>query len=199
MRGFSDEQRERIREGLIDAGHELFSRYGLGKTTIDELTDPVGIATSTFYRFFDSKEELYVEILEREGEEITARLSAELESADDPEAAMKRFLRLITEEIETNPFIRTIVTEDELGRLATEYDGGHEEGRERALAYLRPLVREWAEGGALRDADPEVIASTLRTVTFVTLHREEIGADLYPATRDLLIDLVAEGLVTDGE
>jgi len=70
MRGFSDEERARIRRGLLETGREQFARYGLKKTTIADLTDPVGIANSTFYRFFDSKEALYAEILQSLEEEI---------------------------------------------------------------------------------------------------------------------------------
>ncbi|WP_254765911.1 TetR/AcrR family transcriptional regulator [Salinilacihabitans rarus] len=200
MRGFSDEERERIREQLIEHGRTLFARYGLEKTTISDLTEPVGIATSTFYRFFDSKEELYVRILQREGEEIERRLRAELDAAPDTAASIRTLLEVVTEEIETNPLIRSVVRNDDLERLAAGYEGGYEEGREQSFSYLLPIVRSWIEAGEVReDVDPEVIASTLRATTMVTLHQDEIGEDLYPETRDLLIDLVAEGLVEDDD
>jgi AcrR family transcriptional regulator len=80
MKGFSDEERDRIRETLMDDGRDLFERYGLQKTTIADLTDAAGIADSTFYRFFDSKEELYFEILQREGHELADTLVAETRS-----------------------------------------------------------------------------------------------------------------------
>jgi hypothetical protein len=39
-----------------------------------------------------------------------------------------------------------------------------------------------------------VIASALRAVTLLTLHREEIGTEIYPAVMDCLIRAVASGL-----
>lgn len=59
MTAFDDHDRKRIREALIETGRERFARYGLRKTTIADLTEPAGITTGTFYRFFDSKEELF--------------------------------------------------------------------------------------------------------------------------------------------
>lgn len=198
MRGFSDEEREQIRERLIAEGRTLFAQYGLEKTNISELTEPVGIATSTFYRFFDSKEDLYVEILEREGDQFRQRLRAELDEAGDTRASVVTLLRVVIEEIETNPLVHAIVVNEEVDRLATRHEGGYEEGRESAFAYLLPLVEEWIENGQMRaDVDPEVVASTLRVVTMVPLQREAIGAERYAETRDLLVELVADGLVDD--
>lgn len=67
-RGFTDRERTAIRNDLIDAGRELFGKYGLKKTSIEDLTKTVGIAQGSFYTFFKSKEKLYLEVIEREGE-----------------------------------------------------------------------------------------------------------------------------------
>jgi len=82
MKGFDDSERDRIREGLIDAGREQFSTFGIGRTRISDLTDEVGIATSTFYQFFDSKEVLYLEILQREQRRVTEGFEAAV--AEEP-------------------------------------------------------------------------------------------------------------------
>ncbi|MGB9202198.1 TetR/AcrR family transcriptional regulator, partial [Methanobacterium sp.] len=63
---FTDKEKEIIRKTLISQGKILFSKYGLKKTSITELTNIAGIAQGTFYNFFESKEELYFEILEQE-------------------------------------------------------------------------------------------------------------------------------------
>ncbi|WP_439025655.1 TetR/AcrR family transcriptional regulator [Haloarchaeobius sp. DT45] len=194
--GFSEAERERIRERLVDEGRELFSRYGLKKTTIADLTEPVGIATSTFYQFFESKEDLYVEILEREGEEMLPRLLAPFEEHDDPEAAIVGFLSRLMDEIESNPLIRRLLVEPQEMQLLRDYHTEEElrEGREQSLAYFLPYVEAWYEAGAVRGPDPMVVASAIRSVSFLTLHQNDIGEDLYPETRDLVIRAVAKGL-----
>lgn len=195
MRGFTEAEREQIRRGLLDAGRELFAQYGLKKTTIADLTDEVGVAPSTFYQFFDSKEALYAAVLEDVGDDIVGPIFEQsFEATDDPEAAIRRFLRLLLDEIETNPLLKQVIVD---GREA--YDRGltDEERaaeREQELASLVPYVEKWHEAGKLRGQDPTVVASVIRAATFVTLHRDDIGDDRYPATRDLLIDSVAAGL-----
>ncbi|WP_435344766.1 TetR/AcrR family transcriptional regulator [Haloarchaeobius sp. HRN-SO-5] len=196
--GFSDEERERIRERLVAEGRDLFARYGMQKTTIADLTDPVGIADGTFYRFFDSKEALYVEILEREGEAMLPDLLEPFEEHDDPETTIVAFLTRLMDEIETNPLVRRLLVDpSELQRLRDHHT--EEElraDREESLAYFLPYVEAWYEAGEVDGPNPKVVASAIRAVSFLTLHREDIGEDLYPETRDLVVRAVARGLTT---
>ncbi|WP_440990720.1 TetR/AcrR family transcriptional regulator [Haloarchaeobius baliensis] len=194
--GFSDSERERIREQLVAEGRGLFSRYGLSKTTIAELTDPVGIAPSTFYQFFDSKEALYLEILDREGEELLPRMLAPFEEHDDPEDAIVGFLTGLMDEIETNPLLRQLVMDtDELDRLREHHTEAElHEDREQSLAYFLPYVEAWYAAGEVEGPSPVVVANAIRSVSFLTLHQEDIGQDRYRETRDLVIRAVAKGL-----
>ena len=60
---FSTEERARITRVLMDNGQRLFTTQGLRKTSLDDLVRPAGIAKSSFYSFFDSKEALYLELM----------------------------------------------------------------------------------------------------------------------------------------
>ncbi|WP_440991492.1 TetR/AcrR family transcriptional regulator [Haloarchaeobius baliensis] len=201
MKGFTDDQRERIQSDLLEAGRELFAQYGLGKTTISDLTGEVGIGTSTFYQFFGSKEALYLAVLEREGEEIVHRLSEEgVVDGDDPETVVREFLRFLFDEIETNPLVRQLVVSDELGRLR-EYRTPEEREAERAeeVATIRAFTDPFVEAGAVHGEDPELVARAVGAVPYLTLHEDDIGSDHYPEVRDFVIDTFARGLAADEE
>ena len=195
-REFTDTERERIRERLRETGRDLFARYGLAKTTIADLTDPAGVADSTFYAFYDSKEALYLELLEEQGEAVADRIvGASFERYDDPERAIAAFLRAICEEIETNPLVRRLVVEEELDRFREGLtDAEREADRQQSIGYFLPYVEAWYEAGEVRGPDPETVAHAIRAVTFLTLHEEDVGEERYPAVRDLLIESVAAGL-----
>jgi AcrR family transcriptional regulator len=196
---FSDSERERIEEQLLTAGRDLFAQYGRKKTTIGDLTDAVGIANSTFYQFFDSKTDLYVAVLEREGERLVPKLVAPLEETEDPEAAIVAFLTTLMDEIEANPLIKELLVDsDEMARLReSQTDAERRQDREESLGYILPYVEEWYDAGAVSGPDPMTVASAIRAVSLLTLHQRDIGAELYPETRDLLIRAVADGLTAD--
>lgn len=202
MRGFSDEERERIRDDLLDAGRELFARYGLEKTTVAELTDAVGIGTSTFYRFFDSKEDLYVAVLEAEGEAVARRLEgAGLDEVDDPREAVERFLTLLLEEVEANPLVRRLVVEpgtrERLRRSRSEAERAAD--READVRFVRSLLDPFVEAGRVRGDDPELVANAVAAVPYLALHREEIGEERYPEVMRFVVETFARGLAADGD
>ena len=58
-RTFSDEEKQNVRNSLLEIAKESFSHYGLKKTNIEELTKAVGISKGAFYGFFKSKEILF--------------------------------------------------------------------------------------------------------------------------------------------
>ncbi|WP_277556172.1 TetR/AcrR family transcriptional regulator [Halobaculum limi] len=201
MKGFTDEQRDRIRSDLLEAGRELFAQYGLSKTTVADLTGEVGIGTSTFYQFYDSKEALYLAVLDREGETIAHRLSEEaVIEGDDPETVVREFLRFLFDEIETNPLVRQLVVSDELDKLR-EYRTEEEREAERAeeVETIRAFTDPFVETGAVHGEDPELVARAVGAIPYLTLHEDDIGSEHYSEVRDFVIDTFARGLAAEGE
>ncbi|WP_435151638.1 TetR/AcrR family transcriptional regulator [Haladaptatus sp. DFWS20] len=199
MRGFDERQRERIRNELIEAGRNLFAQYGLQKTTITDLTDTVGIANGTFYQFFDSKEMLYFEVMQREGHEVAEELIANsLGAEDDPERAIQRFLSGLVETIEENQLFRQLLAGDEWEKMMRTVDDIPEDEmaarRADSFAHVLPYVEQWQKEGKLRDGDPVAIVGTMGAVKFLPTFRKQLGEENYPAIRDMLIETIAAGL-----
>lgn len=60
---YSEEEKERIRRELVEAGLELMAKQGIQHTTVEQIYKRVGISRTFFYSFFAAKEDLIVEIL----------------------------------------------------------------------------------------------------------------------------------------
>src|SRR5699024_12147576 len=71
---FKQNEKDAIRNALIEEGNLLFGKYGFQKTRITDITKKVGIAQGTFYNFFNSKELLYFAIIELEENKLTKKL-----------------------------------------------------------------------------------------------------------------------------
>lgn len=61
---FDDRERAAIRERLIAAAVDALGRGGLGAASVSELAAAASIAKGSFYLFYDSKEELFMDALE---------------------------------------------------------------------------------------------------------------------------------------
>lgn len=197
-KAFSEAEKTRLRERLLKQGRKLFTQYGLKKTSLEDLTQPLGIAKSTFYLFFESKEALYFELLLQMRSEVEERIrAASFASTDDPREGLRRFMRAVVDELETNPLTRRLVTQpEELELLARNAPPElRAANTQDSTSYILPAILAGQAQGSIIAEQPEVIAGVIRSVALLTLHKDVIGEEVYPQVVNLMIDLIAAGLV----
>jgi AcrR family transcriptional regulator len=61
------ERGARTRQAIVDAALRLFERRGFHSTSVDDIAGEVGISRATLYQYFESKEQLFVELLHESG------------------------------------------------------------------------------------------------------------------------------------
>ena len=69
---FSDEEKMQIRERLLAAAEEIAATSAYKDIKVEALTTIAGISKGAFYKFYDSKEQLFFEMLMREHHRIFA-------------------------------------------------------------------------------------------------------------------------------
>ena len=149
-RGFTDREREIIRNHLIEVGRNLFGTYGLKKTSIEDLTKAVGIAQGSFYTFFNSKEELYLEVMDREGEVIKEKLLREDNIKELTREKLKNFFNKVYEVVSSNPIIRQMFFEEEVDILVRKIPPERmKEYNKRLMRDLLPIIKRWQDEGAI--------------------------------------------------
>ncbi|MGW4401779.1 TetR/AcrR family transcriptional regulator [Amycolatopsis nivea] len=195
---FTAEEKTRIARQLLDSGYELFTRKGLRKTSLEELVAPAGMAKSSFYQFFDSKEDLYLELMLRESGTIKKKVIDDaLHAETDTREALRRFLHATLDVLAANPLWRRLTTHpEEMTAVARKADPQRTAAMsDNPATALLHYVTEKRRDGHLVDADPDVIVGVLQTVLLVPLHAERLGDPAsYRKILDLLVDLVAAGL-----
>jgi AcrR family transcriptional regulator len=212
MRGFSDDEREQIREQLIQTGRELLLTYGPEKTNVTDITEPVGIAKSTFYRFFDSKADLYLVIMEREMNEYVENVRSELEGVEDPREGLERFFWCYVEFAEGNPLIQQILIQtdnyqDVFRNISSDKLAAVE--REEVARFL-PLIEDLKarSSGPLADINMLTLFGIMGgSIGLMVLHRDEFeeyddefgeyDEGYYKHVQEALISTLARGLAVE--
>src|SRR5688572_12338015 len=109
VRARSPEQKEERRIQLLDTAAEFLAQGGpLHELGLSELARRAGMAKSNVYRYFESREALLLELLQRAFVRSFERLSAEADPAQP--LSVDAFVEL---------FARTLATEPLLGQLTT--------------------------------------------------------------------------------
>lgn len=199
MRSFTSEEREIIRNKIIDRGKECFARYGIKKTSIEDLTRDLGIAKSSFYSFFNSKEDLFLQIYTEEREALKDNLleNSFLKYRKDPDKAIKAYLHYVLDIANNHPVWRKVYIEKEhleltISRSSEEkIKNIHREN----VKMIIPFFEEWATAGLLIDKDARILAETTYAILSLIHLRNEIEDEDFQDIMDILIDLLAENII----
>src|SRR6478609_3958069 len=62
---FRQERSRKSYQALLDAAEELFSAQGYDAVGTPEIAQKAGVSVGTFYRYFEDKHEVYLEIMRR--------------------------------------------------------------------------------------------------------------------------------------
>jgi AcrR family transcriptional regulator len=63
--GLRERKKQRVREEIIAAGLKRFARDGFDATTIDDIVKDVGVSRRTFFRYFETKQDVVTGWFER--------------------------------------------------------------------------------------------------------------------------------------
>lgn len=196
---FSAAQKETIREKLMEVGRTCFLRYGLKKTTIDDLVKPAGIAKASFYLFFDSKEALYLDIFLQEIPEMMERLmAASFGKTDDTREALILMMKSIADELQTNEFSRVILDDpSELQRFADTLD--FEAIMQQVAGAYAPIIQAVVAAqarGEIIPGDPFQIVYSLGLIKMLVINRDRLPTELYSSMMGFAPQIIAAGLTS---
>src|SRR5579884_1120644 len=147
---------EETRRRILDAAEAVFGELGYYEASVSEITRRAGVAQGTFYIYFPSKRDIFVELVNDLGKSFRAATRAAMAGAPDRLEAERRGFAAFFEFVANHRRIYTIVREAE--RVAPEaaraYYNGISEG------YIRGLETAM-KAGTIRTLSPEATAYAL--------------------------------------
>ena len=89
-----ERERERHRAEILDAAERVFVSKGYQGATVEEIGQEAEFAVGTIYNFFASKEELFLEVLDRHIKHYWDLIEAEVFQEPDAAKAIEALIRL---------------------------------------------------------------------------------------------------------
>lgn len=152
---------EMSRQQFLDAAEEVFARKGFHDSSIKEIAALAEYSVGAFYSFFETKDDVFVQIHERRGGEFMEgmrRVVAQPGSPVDLLHALADYEISFFREHATYGllFLRTYgVT---LGDLESKVDQAVADNLAEAMAIQTKVFSAGQEAGEIRDGDPAVLA-----------------------------------------
>lgn len=181
---FTQDQREQIRGRLFESACRHAREDGLKKTSLEMLTDDAGIAKSSFYRFYESKEHLFLEVAAKWEEELLCRAAAALRegapAGDKQRAAAMVFAAFgAIHDLGIARFLR-----EDMPLLTAIYPQSH--ARAHYLASAETIFNALREAHIAFTVPDEIMLSVIRLMYLSILNIGEIGDTFFPALRELV-------------
>ena len=192
---FTTEEKEVIRKKLHKVAKECLQRYGVKKTTVDQMAAMVDISKGSFYNFYSSKEMLFFTVLEEYQIDVMNRLTEQL--GMETKIDTNRLVQLLYDFYQDfrYSFMYTIFKNHEMEllirKLPKEVITNHHLIDDRMVKKIvsRINIRE--------NISVEIVSALFRTIAMTILHIEEIGEEQFDTTLKLVIQGVVEQITKE--
>ena len=181
-RHFTNEEKLVIEEKLLSAAKELFIQYGVSKTTISDITNRAGVGKGTFYLFYKSKGDIYVRLYWDEWviihDEIDAKYLGKKGRLED---LIVDYIYENRRQLFSHPIIANIYERDALAIISDKATNNRIASfAELAKGRLIIIIKSWLEANDIDcDVSPDVLSGMMRSVTYLTYHKDEVGEDIF--------------------
>jgi AcrR family transcriptional regulator len=180
-------------ERIIRAAYMCFERYGIERTSIEDIAREAGVTRPTVYRYFKGKLGIVDLISAEESLKVNAEVRKRLVRGQPFEALVTEALLLVVRIASKNPFVRRILSYRE---FQAEADAPDSDTRRLHREWWGPLLAHAAERGELaHDLDIDEILVWLTLTQRMLLMRLESGPIGDDELRRLIRRFVVEPLL----
>ena len=186
------------REAILDAATRLFAQRGYADTDTQLLADELHVGKGTLYRYFPSKQELFLAAVDRGMRKLCEHIDACVEEIDDPPERIALVVHSYLGFFADHPELVELLIHERSqfkDRQQPTYFKHREANRER----LRNLYRSYITEGQIRDMPVDRILDVLGDLLYGTMFTNYFSGrqkSVEAQARDIL-DVVFHGILSD--
>lgn len=182
---------------IFNSARELFYAKGFKDTNVSDIAKMAGIGVGTFYNYYSSKEELFLEVYFKENEAHKNHLLESMNLDDDPVTMITKMVSQNAIEMNSNLILKEWYNKELFSRLEKQFykQGGIERFDEFTHIGRIELIKKWkAEGKIRTDLDDEMINAIFNSILYIDLHKSDIGVQHFPQILIYITEFIMKGL-----
>jgi TetR/AcrR family transcriptional regulator len=202
------------RDRILDVAEWLFARRGFNGVGLREVADQAGLGKSSLFHHFQTKSELYCQVILRTLERIRAHVQPALDSDGTAAGRLDRVVDALIDALVGDPpsarlLLRSMFEDEMLPESAHELPEhkAAECETESMLSDFGMLIREGIDSGVFRRVSvPHTIQSLIGAIVFhfasgelgeKLIHSELLAPEAVAARRREVKDLLRHGMVAE--
>lgn len=185
---------------ILDAATSLFAEHGFADTDTQLLADRLGVGKGTLYRYFPSKQDLFLAAVDRGMRRLCEHIDASMADLKEPSRRITQVVRSYLSFFADHPELVELFIQERAhfrNRKKPAYFEYRETNRER----LRAMYRSYIEQGQIRDMPVDRILNVLGDLlygTMITNYFSGRQSSLETQAEDIL-DVVFHGILSEDE
>lgn len=174
--GVVPQDSEAAQAHFIDAAEACFERYGVTKTTMEDIARMAGVSRPTVYRHFADRDRLILAVVMRRARALIGKVQAVTRRQETLEDQLVEGLLFLVKTGRNDPFVRILVSPEHLD-LAQHIVGATEAVVDLTQEMWEPFLVEAAARGELNPGlDFRAVARWLTHVELILVGRFDLAA-----------------------
>jgi AcrR family transcriptional regulator len=147
VRRFKQQRSAATYEALLRAAARVFAEHGFDGAQTPDIATAAGVSTGAFYRYFDDKKQIFLEVLTdhltRGRQEVQARLTPDRFAPADSRIAVEVVLDVLFETVKQNAalhrvFLAMSLTDSDVADLRAEFEAEDRAALAQLIGNLVP-------------------------------------------------------------
>ncbi len=180
---------------ILKIARKLFSRYGLRKTTVDEIAKAARIGKGTIYHYFKSKEDIFSAVVKQESDILIEKIKEAVSIEKKLQDKMRTFV------LTKIKYLKELVNLNEVRKEALEelhYMANIERKSyfEQEIKLLEDILKEGNKKGIFSVKNPGIISMVIISALKELEGRWVIDEEIVDVENslDILLDIIFKGI-----
>lgn len=168
---------EAAQEHFITAAEACFERYGVAKTTMEDIAKMAGVSRPTVYRHFADRDSLILAVVMRRSRALIGKCQAYIRRQKTFPDQLVEGLVYLVDTGRKDPFVRLLVSPEHM-ELAQQILGASEAVVDLTYEMWEPILADAVKRGELNpELDFRAIARWLTYIELVLVGRLDLAPD----------------------
>lgn len=199
-RPVNEELRERRREEILEAAVKLFAEHGYAAADTQALADSLSIGKGTLYRYFPSKEALFLAAVDRGMRQLGAAIDRSVEEIADPLDQVRAAIHAYLVFFQEHPEVVELMIQ-ERAHFKDRKRPTYFEHRESHMGRWQELYRGLVAAGRVRDLPSDRVHDVIGDLMYGTMFTNYVAGRRRPLREQAqdILELIFRGILSESE
>lgn len=170
-------KKEQVKEKIGRSAMQCFKKFGLDKTTLDDIAKAVGFNKASLYYYYKNKEDIFIEVAIKEGEQYLELLQEKTLLKKGVENKVWFYMQSRFDYYK-NVLNMNRVSSDTLNKILPKFFELYDAMMKQEKKFLSQVIKRAVENGELIKNNTDKIAVVLINISDALKHSEEQKAIL---------------------